>query len=132
MADYTLSIIMRATTEQINGVWQGACYPFREGISTGILNVHFTPDGKLLCGGTNRGWPVRGIKPFALERLEWTALEFLIAADIIYTIAVDQTFMSLGMLGLLVLIRTFLSFALELEVGGRWPCQDRGEAPADQ
>ena len=60
------------------------------------------------------------------------ALEFLIAADIIYTIAVDQTFTSLGMLGLLVLIRTFLSFALELEVGGRWPWQDRGEAPADQ
>jgi hypothetical protein len=63
---------MRATTEQVNGVWQGACYPFREGLSTGILNVEFTPGGKLLCGGTNRGWPVRGIKPFALERLEWS------------------------------------------------------------
>ena len=74
LGDYTLSIIMRATTEQINGVWQGACYPFREGISTGILNVHFTPEGRLLCGGTNRGWPVRGIKPFALERLEWTGV----------------------------------------------------------
>jgi hypothetical protein len=34
--------------------------------------VEFTPGGNLLCGGTNRGWPVRGIKPFALERLEWT------------------------------------------------------------
>ena len=63
---------MRATTEKVNGVWQGACYPFREGLSTGILNVEFTPEGNLLCGGTNRGWPVRGIKPFALERLEWT------------------------------------------------------------
>jgi hypothetical protein len=72
LGDYTLSIVMRATTEQINGVWQGACYPFREGLSTGILNVTFTPEGKLLCGGTNRGWPVRGIKPFALERLEWS------------------------------------------------------------
>jgi len=71
VGDYTLSIIMRATTEQINGVWQGACYPFREGLSTGILNVVFTPGGNLLCGGTNRGWPVRGTKPFALERLEW-------------------------------------------------------------
>ena len=72
LGDYTLSIILRATTEQVNGVWQGACYPFREGLSTGILNVEFTPGGKLLCGGTNRGWPVRGIKPFALERLEWS------------------------------------------------------------
>lgn len=72
LGDYTQSILMRATTEKVNGVWQGACYPFREGLSTGILNVEFTPGGKLLCGGTNRGWPVRGIKPFALERLEWS------------------------------------------------------------
>ncbi len=71
IGDYTLSVIMRATTEQVNGVWQGACYPFREGLSTGILNVVFTPGGNLMCGGTNRGWPVRGNKPFALERLEW-------------------------------------------------------------
>ena len=72
LGDYTQSIVMRATTEKVKGVWQGACYPFREGLSTGILNVQFTPNGNLLCGGTNRGWPVRGIKPFALERLQWT------------------------------------------------------------
>ena len=72
LGDYTQSIIMRATTEKINGVWQGACYPFREGLSTGILNIHFTPSGKLIAGGTNRGWPVRGLKPYALERLEWS------------------------------------------------------------
>jgi len=63
---------MRATTEKVNEVWQGACYPFREGLSTGILNIGFTSEGNLLCGGTNRGWPVRGIKPFALEKLVWT------------------------------------------------------------
>jgi hypothetical protein len=74
IGDYTQSLVMRATTELVNGVWQGACYPFREGLSTGILNVQFTPEGNLLCGGTNRGWPVRGIKPFALERLDWTGL----------------------------------------------------------
>lgn len=72
LGDYTQSIVMRATTEQVNGVWQGACYPFREGLSTGILSVEFTPGGNLLCGGTNRGWPVRGIKPFALERIQWS------------------------------------------------------------
>ena len=72
LVDYTQSLIMRATTEQVNGVWQGACYPFREELSTGILNVQFTPEGRLLAGGTNRGWPVRGLKPFALERLEWS------------------------------------------------------------
>lgn len=72
--DYTLSLIMRATTEQINGVWQGACYPFREGLSTGIMNVEFTPNGQLIAGGfrTNSQWPVRGEQEFAIQRLDWT------------------------------------------------------------
>ncbi len=72
IGDYTLSIVMRATTELVNGVWQGACYPFREGLATGILSVHFTPNGQLIAGGTNRGWPVRGMKNSVLQRLDWT------------------------------------------------------------
>ncbi len=72
VGDYTLSVVMRATTEQVNGVWQGACYPFREGLGTGILNLHFTPEGKLITGGTNRGWPVRGMMDNVLQRLDWT------------------------------------------------------------
>lgn len=82
---------------------------------------------------TLRGLGLSAYRSFRQElgRSLLLTLEFLIAADIIYTIAVDQTFTSLGMLGLLVLIRTFLSFALELEVSGRWPWQDSGEAPAD-
>lgn len=62
-----------------------------------------------------------------LGRTLLLTLEFLIASDIIYTIAVDRSFASLGMLGLLVLIRTFLSFSLELNE--RWPWQSR--PPAD-
>ncbi len=50
-------------------------------------------------------------------------LEFLIAADIIYTVAVDLTYGSVGVLALVVLIRTFLSFTLEMELTGRWPWQ---------
>ena len=61
-----------------------------------------------------------------LGRTLLLTLEFLIASDIIYTIAVEPSFVSLGMLGLLVLIRTFLSFSLEVELSGRWPWQ--GEA----
>ncbi len=72
VGDYSLSLVMRATTEQVNGVWQGACYPFREGLGTGILAVHFTPRGRLIAGGTNRGWPVRGMKDNLLQRLDWT------------------------------------------------------------
>jgi len=50
-------------------------------------------------------------------------LEFLIASDIVGTVAVGPTFKDLGILALLVLIRTFLSFSLELEITGRWPWQ---------
>jgi uncharacterized membrane protein len=50
-------------------------------------------------------------------------LELLVAADIIRTVAVTPTFESVGVLALIVLIRTFLSFTLELEMTGRWPWQ---------
>ncbi|MFJ6417362.1 DUF1622 domain-containing protein [Paeniglutamicibacter sp. NPDC091659] len=50
-------------------------------------------------------------------------LELLVAADIIRTVAVTPTFESMGVLALIVLIRTFLSFTLELEMTGRWPWQ---------
>lgn len=52
-------------------------------------------------------------------------LELLVAADIIRTVAVTPTYESVGVLGLIVLIRTFLSFSLELEITGRWPWQKR-------
>ena len=74
IADFSLGVIMRTTTEKVNGVWQGACYPFREGFSTGLLAVQFTPDGNLIAGGTNRGWPVRGPKAYSIQRLDWTGL----------------------------------------------------------
>lgn len=74
IGDFSLGVVMRATTEQVNGVWQGACYPFREGFGTGLLAVQFTPEGQLIAGGTNRGWPVRGPKDYAIERLDWTGL----------------------------------------------------------
>lgn len=50
-------------------------------------------------------------------------LEFLIAADIIHTVAIELTFESVGVLAAIVLVRTFLSFTLELELTGRWPWQ---------
>ena len=52
-------------------------------------------------------------------------LEFLIASDIVGTVAVNLNFQDLGLLGLLILIRTFLSFALQLETTGRWPWQEQ-------
>ena len=50
-------------------------------------------------------------------------LEVLVAADIIRTVAVSPTFASAGVLAIIVAIRTFLSFSLEVELEGRWPWQ---------
>lgn len=50
-------------------------------------------------------------------------LELLVAADIIRTVAVAPTVASISLLAGVVLIRTFLSFSLELEITGRWPWQ---------
>lgn len=52
-------------------------------------------------------------------------LEFLVAADIIHTVAVELTFSTVGVLAIIVLIRTFLSFTLEVELTGRWPWQNK-------
>ena len=62
-----------------------------------------------------------------LGRAILLGLEFMVAADIIGTVAVEPTFTSLGVLALIVLIRTFLSFSLEVEINGRWPWQAGGE-----
>ncbi|WP_438855402.1 DUF1622 domain-containing protein [Agromyces sp. M3QZ16-3] len=50
-------------------------------------------------------------------------LELLVAADIIRTVAVTPTIESVTVLALIVLIRTFLSWSLEVEISGRWPWQ---------
>ncbi len=52
-------------------------------------------------------------------------LELLVAADIIHTVAVELSFETVGVLAIIVLIRTFLSFTLEVELTGRWPWQAR-------
>lgn len=55
-------------------------------------------------------------------------LEFLVAGDIIRTVAASPTFTSVGVLALIVAVRTFLSFSLEVELEGRWPWQQRRPA----
>ncbi len=61
----------------------------------------------------------------SLGRSILLGLEFLVGADIINTVAVTPTLMSVAVLGGIVAIRTFLSFSLEVEIEGRWPWQRR-------
>jgi uncharacterized membrane protein len=48
-------------------------------------------------------------------------LELLVGADIISTVTAPLTFESVGLLGGIIVIRTFLSFSLETEIEGCWP-----------
>lgn len=64
-----------------------------------------------------------------LGRAILLGLEFLVAGDIIRTVAATPTFTSVGVLAIIVAIRTFLSVALHTEIEGRWPWQ-RDAAPA--
>lgn len=52
-------------------------------------------------------------------------LEVLVAADIIHTVGLELTFKSLGLLAIIIGIRTFLSFTLEVETSGKWPWQKK-------
>lgn len=72
------------------------------------------------------GWE-EGIRQYRanLGRGILLGLEFLVAADIIGTVAVTPTFQSLGVLGLIIVVRTLLSFALEVEIDGCWPWRRR-------
>ncbi|CAD6009570.1 DUF1622 domain-containing protein [Agreia sp. COWG] len=66
----------------------------------------------------------------ALGRSILLGLELLVAADIIRTVAITPTLESVAVLAGIVLIRTFLSFSLELEISGRWPWQKKPDATA--
>lgn len=60
-----------------------------------------------------------------LGRAILLGLELLVAADIVRTVAVTPTLESVAVLGVIVLVRTFLSFSLEVELTGSWPWQRR-------
>ncbi|ATB50632.1 DUF1622 domain-containing protein [Corallococcus macrosporus] len=62
-----------------------------------------------------------------LGRAILLGLEFLVAADIIRTVSQRPTLNGVLVLGLIVLIRTFLSFTLTVELEGRWPWQHRDD-----
>jgi glucose/arabinose dehydrogenase len=72
VGDQTHSTVMRVYLEKVEGRYQGACFPFRQGFGSGVVPIRFAKDGSLFVGGTNRGWGSRGTKPWSIERLVWT------------------------------------------------------------
>jgi uncharacterized membrane protein len=80
---------------------------------------------------TRRTGPVYARFRRVLGRGILIGLELLVAADIIRTVAVTPTLESVSVLALIVLIRTFLSWSLEVEISGRWPWQKARADVAD-
>ncbi len=72
VSDQGQSKIMRVVLEKVNGTYQGAAFPFREGWASGLLRLSFGKDGVLLGGMTSRGWSSTGPSLYALQRLKWT------------------------------------------------------------
>lgn len=72
VGDQGHSKIARVFLEEIDGVYQGAAFPFREGFSSGVLRMAWGHDGSLFVGMTSRGWASTGKAPYGLQRLVWT------------------------------------------------------------
>ncbi len=74
VGDQGHSKIMRVYQEKINGVYQGVCFPFREGFSSGVLRMKSADDHSIYVGMTSRGWSSTGRDAFGLERLTPTGI----------------------------------------------------------
>jgi uncharacterized membrane protein len=92
------------------------------GVAVIVLSVIFAAIGYLRSGLRSRDWPGAYDGARAnLGRGILLGLELLVGADIIATVTAPLTVASVGMLAGIVAIRTFLSFALETEIEGRFP-----------
>ena len=96
------------------------------------LVVALIQAARVLIGGQGAEKAYRVVRT-VFGRSILLGLEFLVAADIIRTVAVEPSLENVGVLGLIVLIRTFLSFSLEVEIDGTWPWRraviSRGSTP---
>lgn len=72
VADFTLSLVMRVFLEKVDGEYQGACFPFREGFDSAVVRMAWGKDGSMFAGLTNRGWNSLGTRSYGLQRLVYT------------------------------------------------------------
>ncbi len=69
VGEFTQSFVSRVFLEKVNGVYQGACFRFRDGLQSAALRLAWTANGNMLVGQTNRGWNSLGGRSFGLQRI---------------------------------------------------------------
>ena len=74
IGDQTNATLMRVFLERIDGVYQGACFPFRSGLDCGVTRMCFGADGSMFVGMTNRGWGSLGRRPWGVQRVVYTGV----------------------------------------------------------
>jgi azurin len=72
VGDQGQSKVMRVFLEKVDGHYQGACFPFREGFASGVLRLCWGKGPVLYVGMTSRGWPSTGGSLYGLQKLTWT------------------------------------------------------------
>ena len=72
VGEQTHSKIHRVFLEKVNGIYQGAMFPFLEGFQSGNIALRISDDGALFTSGSDRGWGARGGMPYNFERINWT------------------------------------------------------------
>ena len=73
IGEQTHSQVQRVSLEKVNGLYQGAVFPFLDGFEAGLIPIRLDQKAAILfVGGSNRGWASRGTKPFTFERVKWT------------------------------------------------------------
>lgn len=72
VGEFTLSSVNRVFLEKVEGEYQGACFPFREGFASAVIRMAQGIDGSMLVGLSNRGWSSLGPASYGLQRLVWT------------------------------------------------------------
>ena len=72
VGEFRLASVLRVFLEKVDGEYQGACFPFRDGFASGVLRLTFAGDGGMFVGLTNRGWSSIGTASHGLQRLVWT------------------------------------------------------------
>lgn len=72
VGDQTLCLVSRIDMEKVDGVYQGAAFPFRSGLDCGVNRLAWGGDGSMFVGQTDRGWASIGRLRYGLQRLVWT------------------------------------------------------------